>query len=227
MAGWRNKIKICFIKNLNLHKEYSRLVWIFSGVSLLIYALLGLFNQNIPGVEELVSFISNISSSYLLLAAFLTILIEGLYIVGNFFPGASLVMFAALVSQVHGPLFFLQTIFVVFVGWSISGGFNVLFAKLFKKEGVFEKPISENLLLTWFPSFRANYEVSQTFEGKPITEIFVSSIRIKALVSFLMIFFLLIYSYFIDINEIKNEEGFITALFVAAISLFIGFKKKN
>jgi len=208
-------------------REYSRFVWIFSGISLLIYALLGIFNQNIPGVEELVSFISNIGSSYLLLAAFLTIFIEGLYIVGNFFPGASLVMFAALVSQAHGPLFFLQTIFVVFVGWSISGGFNVLFAKLFKKEGVSEDPIPKNLLLTWFPSFRANYEVSQTLEGRSATEVFVSSIKIKALVSFLMIFFLLIYSYFIDINEIKNEEGFITALFVAAISLFVGFRKRN
>ena len=208
-------------------QNYSKFVWIFSGATLLIYALFGLFNKSVLGVEELVSFISNISSSYILIAAFLTILVEGLYIIGNFFPGASLVMFTALISQVHGPLFFLQTIFVVFVGWSISGGVNILFAKFFKKEDSLEKTTSENLFLTWFPSFRANYEVAQTLEGRSPVKVFISSIKTKAFVSFLMIFFLLIYSYFIDINEIKNEEGFITALVVAAISIFVGLRKTN
>ncbi|MDQ5950733.1 MAG: hypothetical protein QG639_9, partial [Patescibacteria group bacterium] len=83
------------------------LVWLISGLFLLLYSSLGLFGIAIPGVEDLVTFMQSASGIYLYGVAFIAILIEGLYIVGNFLPGTTLIFVLAVLSQTGGTISFL------------------------------------------------------------------------------------------------------------------------
>jgi len=74
----------------NIKKKYAALVWILSSITLITYGLLSINNQNLPGAESLIAFVSSLQSNYIFAAAFLAILIEGLYVVGSFFPGSSI-----------------------------------------------------------------------------------------------------------------------------------------
>ena len=79
----------------------SGIVWILSALALSTYGTLGLLNYRLPGVEEIVSYISSIQGTYLYGAAFLAILIEGIYFLGSFFPGTTLVIVIAILSQLQ------------------------------------------------------------------------------------------------------------------------------
>lgn len=209
---------------------YSAFVWIISAVTLFIFAALSLTNQNIPGVEQLVQALSKVDGMYIYGAAFLTIFIEGLYLVGNFFPGSTIIVLLTILSHSGGISSFLITILSVFLGWCSAGIINIIFAKLYgkkilKKEHNPEYNVKDRLWTTWFPAFRANYEVAQIAEGGQVTQVLFSSIRVKFFASLIMLAGMALVPLFIDINQISNKEGVMSVLVVGVISFIIGVQK--
>lgn len=214
------------------HKEqwYSSLVWILSGVVLTIYGAIGLLNEKIPGIEELVRFLSSANGAYIYLAAFISMFLEGLYFFGSFFPGSTLVAVLAVLSQAGGIVSFLATIAIIFIAWCAAGAVNIFFAtayraKLIKTAHEHPLEIKDRLWTTWFPAFRANYEVAQVIEGGAPLRVFLSSVRVKFLVSIFMLGITGALPLFIDIHEISNDEGFGTIAVVALITFTVGAVK--
>lgn len=207
-------------------KLHSGLVWIFSGCLLLVYGLLGLFNTNVPGVEEIVSFISSVNGPYLYLGAFLTIFIEGLYIIGSFFPGSSLIVIIAVLAQVGGILQFLGVIFAIYIGWLLAGLVNVVIARYFYRslhlDKLPPKKISNYTSISWFPAFRANTEVAQIAEGHKIFKVILSSFKIKTYASLGMTLCVLILPFIINIKDLNNKEGFWSLGIIALINFIVG-----
>ena len=209
---------------------YSAIVWILAGISLVIYCFLGILNTTIPGVEELVVFLSSVEGKYIYMAAFLSILIEGLYFVGSFFPGSTLVVVVAILSQLSGTIVFIGTILSIFIGWCLAGALNIFLAKTYLRKFArlqenHEYKVKDRLWTTWFPAFRANYEVSQITEGGNPVKIFFSSVRVKFWASIAAAVYVLIIPLFVDIKDITNEEGFVSAAVIALISFVVGFLK--
>ena len=108
---------------------YGGIVWIVAAAALLLYGFLVLLETAVPGVEETVDFLSSINGRYIYVAAFLAIFIEGLYVIGSFFPGVTLVTILAILSQQLGFVAFLFTIGVIYIGWCLAGGVNILAAR--------------------------------------------------------------------------------------------------
>lgn len=217
-------------KKQNKGEMHSGIVWILSSISLLIYGILMLTNQHVPGVEKLVDYLSSIETTYIYLAAFISIFVEGLYVVGNFFPGATLVVLLSIFSQVNGPVSFILTIFIIFLGWCLAGVVNILVAKIYgvkilHKMDNDEYLVKDRLWTTWFPAFRANYEVAQIAQGGNLYKVLWSSIKVKFIVSIIMLFYTALLPLFIDVKDISDEEGLTTLLIVAAISFIVGFVK--
>ena len=206
-------------------RNHPALVWLVSGVVLLFLSILGLFNQNVPGIEQLVQLLQAIQGEYILLAAFIVIFIEGLYVIGSFFPGSSIVLILAVLSQAGGFWFFALTILTIFIGWVLAGVVNLLFARQLRTIQAPEYEVEDKPLLTWMPTFRANYEVMQITEGGGFWRIFFSSVRVKFLASIATALFLYVVMLFISLEEVRNEEGFITVFVVAIISLVVGVLK--
>lgn len=214
----------------NKAEFYSAIVWILAGASLVIYCLLGVYNTEIPGVEELVVFLSSVEGKYIYTAAFLSILIEGLYFVGSFFPGSTLVVIVAILSQLSGITVFLGTILSIFIGWCVAGALNIYFAKTYLQRFSHlqenkEYQVKDRPWTTWFPSFRANYEVAQITEGGNPVKVFFSSVRVKFWASIAAGIYVLIIPFFMDIKEVSNEEGFISVAVIALVSFVVGFVK--
>src|SRR3989338_9087895 len=167
------------------HKQdlYGGIVWIVAALTLFLYGLLFSLRAKVPGVEELVDFISSVDGIYIYLAAFISIFIEGLYVIGSFFPGATLVTILAILSQQLSFITFLLTIIVIFIGWCIAGGINILSARYFNSwrktipDGIYQ--VNDHLFTTWYPSFRANHEVAQIIEGGKPLKVLLSSIRVR------------------------------------------------
>lgn len=207
-------------------KLYSGLVWIFSGCLLLTYGWLGLTKTNIPGVEELVAFINSAQGLYLYLAAFLAIFIEGLYILGSFFPGSTLVLLIAILAQTGGVLQFLGVILTIYIAWLLSGLINIFGAKYFSKTLHLDSKsldkIVDNTGLTWFPAFRANTEVAQITEGHSVKEVLLSSVRVKTYACLGMAVYAFIIPFILDIENRTNEEGFWSLSIIAGISFGVG-----
>lgn len=206
---------------------YSALVWVLAGLSLVTYGGISFVNASVPGVEELVSFLSRVEGTYIYVAAFVSIFIEGLYFVGSFFPGSTLVVIMAILSQVVGVSVFLGTIAAIFFGWCLAGGVNIWFAKTYRSRVARlqedeEYKIVDRLWTTWFPAFRANYEVAQVTAGGNPFKVFLSSVRVKFFASIAASLCVLIIPFFIDIQEVNNKEGLMTVLVVAAISFIVG-----
>jgi len=209
---------------------YSGLVWIISGIALTIYGIMGLLNMGVPGVEELVTFATSTEGSYIYLAAFVVMFIEGLYVVGSFFPGATLVIILAVLSQAGGSLVFTLTIASIFLGWCAAGIVNVLIAKAYYRGAVgvptdFNLTIKNRPWTTWFPTFRANFEVAQVAEGAQPMKVFFSSLSLRLIASVAAALFTLLAPFLINISEVSNEEGFISVAVVAAISYVVGIVK--
>lgn len=206
---------------------YSAIVWIIAGLSLAAYCVIGFLNATVPGVENLVSFLSTVPDKYIYLAAFISIFIEGLYFFGSFFPGVTLVIVISVLSQTEGPLIFIGTIVSIFVGWCFSGIINIILAKTYHKKIAKlmtdnEYKIKDRLVTTWFPSFRANYEVAQTIQGGKPFLVFLSSVRVKFWASIFASLCVLIIPLLVDINELSNREGFIPVIISAIISFVVG-----
>lgn len=207
-------------------EKRSALVWIISGLFLLCYGGLGLLQFTIPGVQELSSFIEDMSGMHLYTAAFLSILFEGLYIIGNFIPGSTLVILLAILSQAGGTTSFLLTIFAIFVGWCVAGGINIfLTARLINQDSVQtteELTVHDRFLTTWYPAFRANYEVAQVVAGIPVRTVLWSSIRVKIFASIGAALYALIIPFFIDVQNLNNEEGFAIVFGIGITCVVVG-----
>lgn len=217
------------MKISNSSALYGSLVWIFSALVIFFYVAYALLGHQAPGVEQLVTFLQSVEGWQIYLAAFISIFIEGLYLVGNLFPGSTLVILIAILSQVGGPFSFVTTIILIFLGWSLAGGVNIVLAKLFhwsvlKKENQ-ELEVRDRMWTTWFPAFRANYEVAQVSEGANLYKVLFSSVRVKFCVSIVMAMVTLLIPLFIDINESSNEEGFFVLGVIGAITLVVGLIK--
>lgn len=215
---------------MNKGELYSGIVWLLSALTLFIYATLSVTNQNVPGVEQFVDYLQTVDGFYIYSAAFLSIFIEGLYVVSNFFPGATLVLVLAIVSQIGGVGSFLLTILAIFSGWCLAGVVNIFGAKFFgmkflKRYTDDSYEVVSRPFTTWFPVFRANYEVAQIMEGGDVWQVLWSSIKVKLLASFVAMLYVAAIPYFVDINEVSNEEGALSVLVVALISFSVGIFK--
>ncbi len=206
--------------------QRSGTVWILSGCFLLLYSALGLLDISIPGVEDLVAFMQHTEGWYVYLAAFTAVFFEGLYIVGNFIPGTTFILLAAILAQAGGTLTFLGTILAIFVGWILAGCINIfLTAKILARRGQsIETPptVHDHFFTTWYPAFRANHEVSQVAAGIPPLTVLWSSLRVKVFASSAAALGALILPFIIDIKTISNDEGFTTVFILALICLSVG-----
>ncbi|MCB9814844.1 hypothetical protein H6784_05560 [Candidatus Nomurabacteria bacterium] len=207
-------------------KLSSGFVWILSGLALLTYGFLGLTHHNVPGVEEFLTFVNSASSWHLYTAVFIAIFFEGLYFIGSFFPGTSFVLLITIISQSGGITHFLTTILTIFIGWSLAGIINVFGAKYFYKKFGFHSEIliklDDQATTTWFPTFRANTEVALITEGHKPKEVIMSSLRVKMYACLGVIIYTLLIPVFIDIQQLKNEEGFGALGLIALISFTVG-----
>lgn len=209
---------------------YAGLVWILSAISLAIYALLSAFKTSVPGIEQFVDFLLNIEGAYIYAGAFAAIFIEGLYFVGSFFPGATLVLIFAVLSVASGTQTFFLSLLTVFLGWNLAGVVNIYLARLYRKKAIkLGSDEAFNILdrpwATWFPSFRANYEVAQIVEGGNPVKVFLSSVRVRVYASIAAGIFVFVFSLLVDIDEVSNEEGCIVMIIVITLSLIVGILK--
>jgi hypothetical protein len=212
----------------NKSSFHSGLVWIASGTALIIYASIGLIGVAIPGVEELVDFVQGAQGWYIYPAVFLAIFIEGLYVVGSVFPGTSIVLLTAIIAQSGGWTTFFGVLLTILVGWNIAGIANVMLARICKlsgETGQTNNHQDEYPEITWFPAFRANTEVAEVVEGKSVTQVLLSSLRVKTLTTAALAIYAFFIPYLIDIDKLENDEGFIGLSLIALISIGVGVSK--
>lgn len=210
------------------HDLYGGIVWVVSAVALIIYGTVSFFNVNVPGVVELISFLGSIEGKYIFIAAFVAVFIEGLYFVGNFFPGSSTVIILAVLSRINSLPVFLFTIILIFLGWCLAGIVNIYIAKTYRAKVIKLSHddlyhVSDRVFTTWFPAFRASYEVAQVVEGGNPTKVFLSSVKVRFLASLFVGALAYVIPFFFDIKSAGEEEGFASVLVVAAISGTVGF----
>ena len=209
---------------------YAGIVWIISALALAVYGIMLLFNSQIPGIKEIVNFLSNIDDAYIYLTAFAIIFIEGLYFIGSFFPGASLVLILAIISGASGYVVFCATLFLIFLGWSIAGAVNIFLAKMYRHK-IIKLQHSENFNIkdrvwtTWFPAFRSSYEVAQVIEGGRPLKIFISSLRVRFWATMFVGSLALLVPLVFNVHNLSNRESFVTIFIVFCISLFVGVRK--
>jgi membrane protein DedA with SNARE-associated domain len=202
---------------------YSGLVWIFAAIGLTAYGLLGLSGSAVPGIEQIVDFINSIDTRYIYFAAFLAMFIEGLYFIGSFFPGSGLIIVIAVLSQTKSWLTFAFTILSIFLGWCAAGIINIMLAKKFTTYTHSEPvEVKDRPWVTWFPAFRANYEVSQIVAGADVQKVFWSGVRVRIWGSIVATVHVATLPLFIDVTEMQNEEGYISVLVVTAIMFIVG-----
>ncbi len=207
--------------NNNTAHRRSGYVWLISALFLLTYAGLGLSGITVPGVQELVTFISATDGSYIFTAAFLAVLFEGTYLLGSFIPGTTLLTVITIISQAGGPLIFFGTVFSIIIGWCVAGFINIfIIAGLVHKRpepGLNQNKVQDNLLMTWYPAFRANYEVAQVVAGLPKLAVFKSATKVRLIASSIAAVVTLIIPLFVDIREVDNKEGFLSVLLVSTV----------
>lgn len=207
---------------------FGALVWIISAIAMFVYVALAFFGYTVPGVEGLVIFLSSVQGSYIYGAAFLAMLIEGLYFFGSFFPGSTLVVIIAILAQAGGVLSFMFAIAAVFLGWVLAGVINILCAKVLRKTNLPSGEVvavHDRVWTTWFPAFRANYEVAQIIEGGNVFAVLMSSVRVKLWASAAAALYALSLSLIIDVSTISNKEGFVSLAVVAIVTFVVGCVK--
>lgn len=208
------------MNNTTAHRR-AGYVWLLSALFLLTYAGLGLSGITVPGVQELVAFISATDGSYIFLAAFLAVLFEGTYLLGSFIPGTTLLTVITIISQAGGPLIFFGTIFSIITGWCVAGFINIFVIAGLVRRGkvpeLNENKVQDNLLVTWYPAFRANYEVAQVVAGLPRLAVFKSATKVRLIASSIAAIVTLIIPLFVDIREVDNKEGFLSVLLVSTV----------
>jgi len=212
------------------NKPYGAYVWIFSAIVIFLYALAGYIGFSTPGVEQIVSALSKIETKFIFVSALILAFLEGLYFLGTFFPGSTLVLVLIVISQSSGTEGFLITVLSVFVGWSLAGLVNIVLSSKWKK--FFIKPEKAKihndkdiLWLTWFPAFRANYEVAQTIEGGNTIKVLLLSTKAKFYITIAIAVCAFVLSSFVSINQVSNNEGFLSLILIAFITAVVGFLK--
>jgi len=215
---------------MNRDELYGGIVWLTSSAALILYAVAGLRAINVPGIENLVHFAENSVGYYLAIAAFVTIFIEGLYLVGSFIPGSSLVVILAVLAQVVSLPVFIATASAIYLGWCLAGVVNIYGAYWYRSQ--YQQKMSEDTYtvedkpwLTWFPAFRANYEVAQVIEGAAPRDVLQSALRVRLYSGIATTLGVVIIPFVLDINEVSNEEGFWGLLLIAGITFSVGAKK--
>ncbi len=223
---------ILLVMSSEKSRKAAGYVWIVAGLALIVLSLLAAFHWQLPGVDFLLNLMSKATGPYLYLAAFVAIIIEGIYFVGNFFPGSTIVILLAILSQGSGSLSFLAVVLTVFIGWSLAGLINIYLAKHYRNkiltkinEAEEEFEIKDRPWTTWFPAFRANYEVTQIIEGGDPKKVFFSSLRVKAWACGGASLYTLVFPYLVNIDEISNEAGFLSLIPIALIMCVVGFWK--
>ena len=213
----------------NPAKFYGGIVWLISGCALLIYGILGLTQPDMLGAEQLISFIQSADGVFLYFAVFTAILLEGLYFIGSFFPGTSIVLLLAILAQAGGSVEFFLVIAIVFLGWALAGVFNIIAATYFshwlQTKRATTATLQQDAEITWFPAFRSNAEVAQITEGHTMRKVFLSSTLIKLYACAGLIVYSLVLPMIIDIQNLSNEEGFIGLGIMALINFAVGGKK--
>lgn len=208
------------MNSVQLHR--SGLIWLIAGIGVLAYGCIGIYFDDIPGIELLIDWLQSLAGWWILLAVFIAILIEGLYLVGSFFPGSSIAVLLALLSQTSSLVLFLSTIASIFLGWSIAGLINVYGAKRFALPDEPEVRVGDFYLFTWLPSLRANQEVAHTLVGIPPLRVFLWSMKVKFFASLFMMVVVLGLAYILDVNNISDDEGFATLFVSAVIMIGVG-----
>ncbi len=217
-------------KNISKSKLYAGIIWILSALALAIYGVMMFLNTNVPGIKELIEFLSSIDKQYIYLAAFISIFIEGLYFIGSFFPGAGLVLILTILSQTSGLMVFLITMSLIFIGWSLAGVANIYLAKVYRKkiiklEVIEDYHVKDHLWATWFPSFRASHEVAQITEGANPYKVFISGLRVRLLATLFLGLIAFVIPSFFNIQNTTNREGYASIIVVVLISLVVGINK--
>ncbi|NBD74118.1 hypothetical protein GVX82_03710 [Patescibacteria group bacterium] len=198
-------------------------VWLVSAVSVALYALGGLLVPELPGLQQLIALIERAEAlSVFATIAFVAGFLEGIYVLGNFFPGSTIVVLVAVLAGVGGVPVFLVTILSVFLGWSLAGGVNVLGARRVAYTEGTSHPLPERVWLTWLPSFRASQEVARTVAGASVLDVLVTSTVIKFWTSCAMLGVTALLPFVIDITKLSNEEGFASLLVGAVLMAWIG-----
>lgn len=131
-------------------------------------------------------FISSIDKKYIYLAAFISILIEGLYFIGSCFSWSKS-------RNDHCGDLGNQWLFCIFCHialnfyWIVYAGIiNVYLAKVYREQlmGVQHSEdylINDRIWTTWFPAFRSSYEVAQVVEGGHPLKVYLSSLKVRFL----------------------------------------------
>lgn len=203
-------------------KFFSGLVWLIGATSLVAYSTTALTFGQLPGVEQLVLWLDSLKGWWILLAVFVTVFLEGLYFLGNFFPGTTVVLLLVFIAQATSlPLTFL-TMLVLLVGWILSGWVNIVLAKQLRVVDNSEIPVHDRIWVTWLPSFRANHEVSQVVSGANPWRVFWSSVRVKIVATFMAAGTVFFASLFFDIGSVSNEEGFLSLYVFVVIMSSVG-----
>lgn len=208
-------------------QRYSGYVWLAAAAGLVVYGAIGLLGKNVPGAEELLAWMQSVDGQLIIVAAGVSILIEGLYFVGSFFPGTTLVILFAAMAQVQNTASFMLTIAAIFLGWIGASVCNIVFARWYALRLGFTRdsiatPESDHFLASWFPAFRSNVEVAQVIAGVRPWHVFYSSVRVKVFGTILLMGAVFIFPLMIDVHEIDNEEGFTTIFVMAAIMAGVG-----
>ncbi len=216
--------------NKNKNNLYSGLVWIVSSLALIAYGLLIYFNSSVPGMEELMNFLTSLDAKYIYIGAFVSVVIEGLYFVGSFFPGASLLIILAILSQSAGWTVFITTLLLVFIGWTIAGAINIFIAKTYRSKimklsHIEEYEVRDHVWTTWFPAFRSSHEVAQVAEGGHVGKVFISSLRVRFWATLFLGALALIVPLFFNIKNASDKDSYISITIVAAISMMVGIAK--
>ncbi|NYS26687.1 hypothetical protein HUK65_17030 [Rhodobacteraceae bacterium 2376] len=203
-------------------------VWLVAGVLSIAYAVAGLL-YSLPGVVELRDWLSGATGWYIPLAAFAAILLEGTYIIGIFFPGATVVLLLGIFSAIYGASLLVVTCIAIFLGWSLTGVINAKFGSLLHRRfrgedisDVQEAVVGSSLVYSWFPNFRANLEVAQVAQGLSVRDVVFKSTIIKFFVSFVMLLLIFVVTAVFDVEMIENDEGFLALAFVGIVCLVVG-----
>jgi hypothetical protein len=200
----------------------SGLVWLLAGLGVTTYATIGIIYTDIPGLVQLIEWLNSFVGWWVLVAVFIAIVIEGLYFVGSFFPGSSIVLVLAIFSQSDSWLMFWFTIITIFVGWLCSSIINIVLAKKYRVVIDKEFVVQDRMLLTWLPAFRANYEVSQIVQGADPLKVLWSSAKVKLFGGSIVTLALIILSQSVNVTEISNDEGTATLYISAVVMISIG-----
>jgi len=199
------------------------IVWIIAGIGLLTYATIGTLLQDIPGIEQLVAWLESLAGWWVLLAAFVAMFLEGLYFIGSFFPGTSIVVVLAVLTGGIDGGFFIALILTIFLAWCLAGVVNILLAERFRLAPNIEAVVEDRPLETWFPAFRANHEVAQVIAGAHRWRVFLSSVRVKLFGCLVFVAYGVLVPLFVDVTTLSNDQGFSTLFVVAAIMIGVGW----